>query len=201
MVISRDLPSVCPAARAARRRLPSRGSWGPAFPPCTGTMRREDCHPVPLGSLRLALASRSLAGFRGVRGVPFGRVAGCKPPSHARALGRPVPLSGFDARRPMALPRSQAPPLHACPTLRPRRCPGCLPCRPQACGLPATGNRRLSPPYLLRTLLLSTTLRVAGLHHAACLLAPPGSIHPLAGMHAGSLLICWRGFAQVGREP
>jgi hypothetical protein len=101
----------------------------------------------------------------------------------------------------MALPSSQATPMNACPALRPRWCPGCLPCRPQDCCLPATGNRRLSPQYLLRTILLSTTLLFSGLNHAAYLLATPGSIHPLAGMHAGSLLTCWLGFDQVGLEP
>jgi hypothetical protein len=100
----------------------------------------------------------------------------------------------------MALPSSQATPMNACPVLSPRWCPGCLPCRPQDCCLPATGNRRLSPQYLLRTLPLSTTLRFSGLNHAASLLATPGSIHPLAGRHAGSLLTGWLGFEQVGLE-
>ncbi len=52
-----------------------------------------------------------------------------------------------------------------------------------------------------RDILVSTTIRIAGLHHAACILATPGSVQPLAGMHAGSLLTCWRGFRQVGLEP
>jgi hypothetical protein len=201
LVISRSRPSVCLAAREARRRLPSRGACGPEVPPFAGTMRRSDCHQAHLGSLRLALASRSLACFRCVRGVPGGLGAGGKPPSHARALGHPVPLSGIYARRPMALPSSQATPMNACPALRPRGWPGGLPGRPQHCCRPATGNRRLSPHYLWRTLLLSTTLLFAGLHHAAYLLTTPGSIHPLAGMHAGSLLTCWRGCDQVGLEP
>ena len=143
----------------------------------------------------------TLPAFRCVRGLPAGLVAGWKLPSHARAFGRPVPQSGICARRPMALPRSQATPMNACPALRPRWCPGDLPCRTQDCGLPATGHRRLSPQSLLRIILLSTTLLFSGLHHAACLLATPGSIHPLAGMHAGSLLTCWLGFDQVGLEP
>src|SRR5206468_7998493 len=69
---SRERPSGCPAARDARRRLPSRGAWGPAFPTGPGTRRRADGPPVPLGSLRLALAARYLAGWRGVRGGPGG---------------------------------------------------------------------------------------------------------------------------------
>src|SRR2546425_13170132 len=54
---------------------------------------------------------------------------------------------------------------------------------------------------ILRDILLSTTIRMSGLHHAACILATPGSVQPLAGMHAGSLLTCWLGFRQGGREP
>jgi hypothetical protein len=48
--------------------------------------------------------------------------------------------------------------------------------------------------------LLSTTIHISGLHHAACVLAPPGSVRPLTGRHAGSLLTCWLGFRQVGLE-
>src|SRR5262249_44330977 len=52
-----------------------------------------------------------------------------------------------------------------------------------------------------RDILLSTTLHFSGLSHAACVLATPGSIRPLAGRHAGSLLTGWRGVDQVGLEP
>jgi len=62
--------SVSPLSLAsegsARQRLPSRGSRGPQFPTFPGTLRRDDCHPGPLGSLRLALASRYLAYSRGL---------------------------------------------------------------------------------------------------------------------------------------
>ena len=64
MVISRSLPSCCPAERAARRRLPARGSRGQRVPTCTGTMRRSDCHPARLAALRLARAPRYLVRFR-----------------------------------------------------------------------------------------------------------------------------------------
>jgi hypothetical protein len=50
----------------------------------------------------------------------------------------------------------------------------------------------------LRDILLSTTIHLSGLDHAACILATPGSAHPLTRMHAGLLLPCWRGFRQVG---
>ena len=53
----------------------------------------------------------------------------------------------------------------------------------------------------LRDLLMTTTLHIAGLHHAACLLATPGSVRPLTGRHAGSLLTGWRGVGQGGLAP
>src|SRR5712692_3389599 len=112
-------------------------------------MRREDSLPARLGSLRSSLASRYLACFRGVRGVPLGLVVWWKPPGHARAWGRPVPLSGNVARSQVVLPRSHVTPMHACPALRPRWCPRHSPCRAQDCCLPATGNRRRSPRYTL----------------------------------------------------
>src|SRR5262249_8330908 len=100
------------------------------------------------------------------------------------------PTPGMCARTQMALPRSRVPPLKTCPALRPRCCPAHLPNRPQDCCLPATGNRRLP-----------TTLPISGRNHAACPLATPGSVRPLTGRHAGSLLTCWRGFHQVGLAP
>ena len=48
---------------------------------------------------------------------------------------------------------------------------------------------------------MSTTIPISGLHHAACLLATPGFVRPLAGRHAGSLLTGWLGVSQVGLEP
>ena len=57
LVSSRSLPCLLPADALPGGRLPSRGSLGPHFPTCTGTMRRYDCRPAPLGALRLSLAS------------------------------------------------------------------------------------------------------------------------------------------------
>ena len=167
---------------SARRRLPSRGSLGPHFPTFLGTMRRDDCRPAPLGVLRLSLASPIPCLLPWVRGVPEGLGARAEAPGHARACGHPVPHSGYATRRQVALPSSRVPPLKTCPALRPRWCPAHAPKRTQDCCLPVTGNRRLSS--------FSTTLHISGLHHAACLLATPGSVRPLAGRHAGSLLTC-----------
>jgi hypothetical protein len=53
----------------------------------------------------------------------------------------------------------------------------------------------------LRDILLSTTIHISGLNHAACLLATPGFVRPLAGRHASSLLTCWLDVSQVGFTP
>jgi hypothetical protein len=149
LVISRSLPSCCPAQRDARRRLPSRGSRGPAFPTCPGTLRREDC-PWPVSG---HFACRSRPDPLPVSGRSWcpSRARGLVETSqdYARAFDHPVPHSGHVTRRAVALPRSRATPLDACPALRPRWCPDCSPWRLQDCCLPATGNRRLSPRYRL----------------------------------------------------
>jgi hypothetical protein len=41
-------------------------------------------------------------------------------------------------------------------------------------------------------------VQISGLNAAACTLTTPGSIHPVTGMHAGSLRTCWLGFGPVG---
>jgi hypothetical protein len=53
----------------------------------------------------------------------------------------------------------------------------------------------------LRDILLTTTILISGLNHAACILATPGFVRPLTGRHAGSLLTGWLGVRQVGLEP
>ncbi len=197
-----EVSSLSPASRcAARRRLPSRGSLGPHCPTFRGTLRRSDCHPARLGSLRLALASRYLACFRAFVVSLTGSWPGGSPKEHARACGHPVPRSGSVTRRQVALPRSRVPPVKTCPALRPRGCPAHSPYRTQDCCLPARAHRRLSPRSFLRDILLSTTLPISGLNDAAWLLATPGSVRPLAGRHVGSLLTGWLGVRQVGFAP
>jgi len=53
----------------------------------------------------------------------------------------------------------------------------------------------------LRDILVSTTRRMAGRHHTACILAPPGSVRPLTGRHAGALLTGWLDVSQGGLAP
>ena len=161
-------------------------------------MRRDDCHPARLGVLRWSLATPSPLLASHVRGLRFRLVARWKPPGHARACGPPLPLfrhlykeTGGSPTCPSPpsadMPRSQTPVVSSILALMH---PGLLPsgaCQPSA-----------FPSIPLKDILLSTTLHLSGLNHAACLLATPGAVRPLAGRHAASLLTCWLDVRQVG---
>lgn len=108
--------------------------------------------------------------LRCVRGVPVGLVIRSKPPDRARAFGRPVPQSGNVARRQVALPSSRGTLMDTCPALRPRWCPLHSPKRVWDCCLPATGNRRLFPPYVLEG--------YPAVHHYTLFGAPSRGLHP-----------------------
>ena len=149
LVSAKSLSCVLPTGSPARRRLPSRGSRGPWFPTFTGTMRRDDCHPVPLGLLRLALASRYLACFRAFVVSLAGSCPSGSPADTPGPLVTRSPTPGMCARTQMALPSSRVPPLKTCPALRPRWCPRYAPKRIQDCSLPALAHRRLSSQYHL----------------------------------------------------
>jgi len=41
------------------------------------------------------------------------------------------------------------------------------------------------PSDVLKVILETTTIRISGFNYTACILAPPGSIPPLTGTHAG----------------
>src|SRR5205823_1440502 len=118
-----------------------------------------------------------------VRGIPYGLMLGWKPPTTPGLLVARSPNPGIGSRREVALPSSRVTPLHACPALRPRWCPAHSPCRIQDCCLPATARRRLSLATALRTILLTTTIHISGLHHAACILVPSSFVLPLLGVH------------------
>ena len=123
--------------------------------------------------------------LRFVRAIPYGLVIWAKPPDHARAFGHPVPHSGHVTRRHVALPSSRATPVYACPALRPRWCPQCSPKRIQDCCLPATGNRRLSPPYNLEGYPL--------VHDYTHFGAPSRGLHPCSLQLRTSIAGCARG--------
>ena len=136
-----------------------------------------------------------------VRGVPGGLVPWRKPPGRARAFGHPVPHSGSLGKETAGsptfprvpcgdMPRSQTPVVSCALAITH---PGLLPS--SACKLSAFPSRPL------KDILLSTTIHISGLNHAACLLATPGFVRPLTGRHAGSLLTGWLGVSQVAFAP
>ena len=137
-------PVFRPCGRLARRRLPCRGSLGPRFPTFHGTMRRYDCHPVPLGLLRLSRASRSLACFGG-SWSPLPARAWGKPPDTPGPLIAGPPFRACHKETKALSPSSRVTPVKTCPALRPRWCPAHAPSRAQDCCPPVPGNRRLSP--------------------------------------------------------
>ena len=83
----------------------------------------------------------------------------------------------------MALPSSRVTPVDTCPALRPRWSPICSPMRIWDCCLPVPQCRRLSPLYIMRDILVSTMIKISGLHHAACILDPSSFVLPLLGLH------------------
>ena len=165
---------------------------GVAFPP-GGRLGLASPPSSVLCSTKIALCPSRAASFVTrvpipcvlplVRGVPTGLVCGAKPPAHARAFGRPVPHSGSCTRRQVALPSSRVTPGDTCPALRPRWSPVGSPKRRRDCCLPVARNRRLSPRHILRVILVSTIIKISGLHHAACILVPSSFVRPLLGMH------------------
>jgi hypothetical protein len=184
LVSSRSLPSFRSAPRDARRRLPASGSRGPHFPPFPGTLRREDCPPAPRGTLRVSLAVRYLAGSRRSWSPFPARGSVEAPRSHARVGG----AAGSPDRQLLQGDRWLSPvpecPLgvHA-PLLDPGGVPasclfesGTVAFRPlEAVGVPLLTS--------LRVILLSTTIPISRLHHAACMLVPSRSVLPLRGVH------------------
>jgi hypothetical protein len=167
---------------SSSRCAPSRGSLGSHFPTFPGTRRREDCHPAHLRSLRWSLASRYLVRL----------VRSCCP-LRAPGLGEaPRPHQGFWA---------PGPPFRACDKETegspkfPRYPSGCMPRSPTpvvSCalalahpGLLPSGHWKPSafPAVPLKDLLVSTTLRISGLNHAACIFVPSSSVRPLLGVH------------------
>ena len=164
-------------------------------------MLREDCLSAPLGTLRLSLAPRSLVCFRAFVLSLAGSWAGGSFPTTPGPWVARSPIRDMDKetggsptfpRHPCErMPCSQTPVVSSALAL-------------SHSGLLPSGHWKPSALLLVttwRSILLSTTLRIAGLHHTACILATPGFVPPLAETHAGSLLTGWLGVSQVGVEP
>jgi len=146
-------------------------------------MRREDCLSAPLGTLRLALAPRYLAGF-----CPFvmSRTGSWSGRNSQTTPGPWVTRSPMPWVWPGDRWLSQVPELPLwlpAPLWDPG---GGLRPRPPA---PRTAAFRpletVGVPLCLawRVILVSTTIPFAGLDHAACILIPSSSVRPWLGVH------------------
>jgi hypothetical protein len=148
-VISRSLPSVSPAPRDARRRLPASGSRGPGFPTVCGTMLRSDCHQALLRSLRSSRASRYLACFRPFVVSPRGSCRGGSLHATPGPLVTRYPNPGRWQGGRWLSQGPEFPLWRPAPLLDPGGVLSTRRIRVQDCCLPATGNRRLSPRDVL----------------------------------------------------
>ena len=186
---------------SARRRLPSRGSLGPRFPTFPGTMRRYDCHLPISGGFACRSPPRYLACFASFVLSVTGSCHGGSNHATPGLLVTRSPIPGIQQGERWL---SQVPELplwlHA-----PLSDPGGVlnPCH--IASRTAAFRRLQTVGFPLRTtgrdILMSTTIPISGLNHAACVLATPGFVRPLTGRHAGSLLTGWLGVSQVGLEP
>jgi hypothetical protein len=200
LVSSKSLPSVLPVERYAQRRLPSRGSLGPPFPPFLGTVLRYDC---PLSLLGRFASARSPIPCLLPRFVfPAAREGAEALLSRQGSWSTGTPLLPVVVtRRPVALPSSRVSPLTTCSALRsPRWYPAWLAMTPA--GLLPSPRARVSAfsPASTGIIRWTTTIPISELDNAACRLATPGSVQPLTKLPAGSLLSGWLDVAQVGLE-
>ena len=197
--------AVSPLAPArgcsARRRLPSRGSLGPHCPTFLGTLRRDDRPLSVSGDFAGRAPPRYLACYQsswspqrdsGRGGSPRSRQGLWSPGPPSRDCGQGdrwlshVPAFPLWLHAPLSDPGGGLDPRHNAPRTAAYR-------PLDSVGFPL--------PTPLRDILVSTTRRMAGRHHTACILAPPGSVRPLTGRHAGALLSGWLDVSQVGLAP
>jgi|GEM_PF-6625044 len=146
-------------------------------------MLRSDCHHARLGSLRSSLASQYLACFRpfvvsprgscrggSLHATPGPVVARCPNPGiwqGDRWLSH-VPALPLWLHAPLSDPGGV---LDTCPSVSKTAA-----FRPlETVGVPRSTS--------LRVILLSTTLPISGLNHAACILVPSSSVRPWLGVH------------------
>jgi hypothetical protein len=197
-------PACLPAARDARLLLPSRGSRGPRFPTCLGTMIRSDCRepiagsfgapsppPIP-GIPRLSLCpfSAEKARVRGWSGLSTPGVfshPGRRSSFlmlHKETIGSPtVPGYPHDHRL-----WSQPPVVSCTRALSPS---GLLPSGPlHVVGFPLPVSRE--------ALLMTTTLQIARLTTGPAFLRQPASDSRYRASPRTALLTGWLDVRQVG---
>jgi hypothetical protein len=201
LVRSRALPWRLPAAALPDGACPPVGRLGLTAPPSSVLCTATTALCPSRGTSLVARRPDTLPAAR-VRGLPRGTRDEEEAPGHARACGRPVPQAGTVVKETGGSPTFPAFPLwlHAplsdpAGGLDPRHnAPRTAAYRP----LDSVGFPLHTP---LRDILVSTTRRMAGRHHTACILAPPGSVRPLTGRHAGALLTGWLDVSQGGLAP
>ena len=106
-------------------------------------------------------------------------------------------LPSIYTRTHLDLPSFQATPVTACPGLRPRWCPDCLPFRNPDCCLPLCSERRLSF-WSPKNYPMATMCKISGLNTQPAALIYPASDSCYQVCPRTSLLICWLNFNQVG---
>ena len=172
---------LSPASACAARRSPSL-PW--ALVP---HLRRYDA-PLRLpacpsrGTSRVARAPIPCV-LSCVRDFPYGRVMGSKPPTTPGLVVTRSPFPGVAQGDRWLSHVPELPRWMHAPLFDPG---GVLPTRHHA--RRAAAFRPLKtvgfPLHTtLRDILVSTTLLISGLHHAACLLAPSSFVHPWLGVH------------------
>ena len=179
--------------------FPPVGSLGLGSPPSSVLCSAKTaCSPSRVASL--ALASQYLVCFLTLCSLRL--VPGRKLPSTPGLLVTRYPSSSGGAHK----ERAGSPKFPRFPSddlLRSPQTPvvSCRLAVPPAGLLPSTRARVSAfSPASTGIILWTTTVLISELHLAACRLATPGSVQSLTTLHAGSLLSCWLGVAQMGLE-
>ena len=178
-----------PTTRFARCRLPSRGSLASHFPTLAGTMRHYDCPlsfsgrftrrwlPDTLSAFSALCSLRLVARGESSHATP-GLLVNRYPSSSGGGDKETAGSLQFPNYPSECMPRSQTPVVSHSLGITGI---GLLPsgrCKPSAFPFTCANGY----PYW------TTTILISGLNPAACTLATPGSIPPLTGTPAGSLL-------------
>lgn len=200
LVSSASLPCLPPADALPDGAFPPMGRLGLTSPLssvlCTATTAAL---PVSGSFTCRSFPDTLLASI--VRGLPNGLVARWKPPVTPGLLVTRSPFPGMVQGDRWLSHVPEFPLWRHAPLSDPGGVLDTRPCAPRTAAFRRLQTVGFPLDPALRDILLSTTIHISGLHHAACLLVTPGFVRPLAGRHAGSLLTCWLDVSQVGFPP
>ena len=166
-----------------------------------GTILDYDCPWFIPGCFALSLAHPAPCCFPMVCIPSSGSLVAGNTHSAPGPFGKPVVLTpAMCGREAVGSPKFPSYPYEYMP------CPHQTPVVPfltchvveKVCCLPPGEKRRLSLPRVGGLSLRTTTNHISGLNLTACTLTTPGTEHPIAGMHAGSLRTCRLNFGPVG---